>query len=214
MPAMTWADALLLFGIMVGLAATPSASVALVVSRAAMFGVRSGAAVAGGIVLGDLVFVTLAILGLSSLAHALGPFFVALKILGGGYLIYTGAQLLRAGWKRPPADVAADQSDPAAGRPHTTSFLAGFLLTLGDVKAIFFYASLFPSVTDITALTATDVAVIMAVTVLTVGGVKLAYAIAARRLARLTTRPSVARGLKLTTGGVMVGAGSYLIAKT
>ena len=48
MPGMSFADALWLFGIMVVLAATPSASVALVVSRSAVYGVRSGAAVAAG----------------------------------------------------------------------------------------------------------------------------------------------------------------------
>ena len=213
MPGMSFADALWLFGIMVVLAATPSASVALVVSRAAVYGVRSGAAVAAGIVAGDLVFVTLAILGLSSLAHALGPLFIAIKILGGGYLIYTGVQLLRSGLSRKSAS-EGDATTSPGGRYHTTSFLAGFLLTLGDVKAIFFYASLFPTLADMTALTASDIALIVGVTVVTVGGVKLAYATAARRLARLTTRPAVERGLTLATGGVMVGAGTYLIAKT
>lgn len=214
MAGMSFADAVWLFGIMVVLAATPSASVALVVSRAAVYGVRSGAAVAAGIVTGDLVFVTLALLGMSSLAQALGPFFVAIKFLGGGYLIFTGVQVLRAGLSRKSAGAETDRPAASAGRHHTTSFVAGFLLTLGDLKAIFFYASLFPTLADMSALTATDVALIFGVTVVTVGGIKLAYATAARRLAQLTTRPAVERGLTLATGGVMVGAGTYLIAKT
>ncbi len=211
---MTPLDAALLFVIMLGLAATPSASVALVVSRAAMYGVRSGAAVAAGIVAGDLVFVILAVLGLSSLAQALGPLFIAIKLLGGAYLIFTGVQLLRTGLQprrqHPATPTAKLRRVP---HHHATSFLAGFVLTLGDVKAILFYASLFPTVTDMTALTYADIVLIIGVTVITVGGVKLAYAFAARRLARLTTSPELDRGLKLTTGSLMIGAGTYLIVK-
>jgi len=48
------------------LAAMPSTSVALVVTRSATLGVGNGFSVAAGIVLGDLVFVMLAILGLPS----------------------------------------------------------------------------------------------------------------------------------------------------
>lgn len=43
-----------LFGMMIALAALPSASVALVVTRSATFGVASGVAVTAGIILGDL----------------------------------------------------------------------------------------------------------------------------------------------------------------
>lgn len=64
-----------LLGIMVTLAAMPSTSVALVVTRAATLGVKNGIAVAAGIVVGDLLFVMLVILGLSALAEALGSFF-------------------------------------------------------------------------------------------------------------------------------------------
>ena len=59
---------LTLFAIMIVLAALPSCSVALVVTRAATLGIRNGAAVTAGIVMGDLIFVTLAILGMSTLA--------------------------------------------------------------------------------------------------------------------------------------------------
>ena len=68
-----------LFGIMAALAAMPSTSVALVVTRSATLGVGNGIAVAMGIVLGDLVFIMLAILGLSVVAEAMGNLFVVIK---------------------------------------------------------------------------------------------------------------------------------------
>jgi threonine/homoserine/homoserine lactone efflux protein len=54
------------------LAAIPSASVALVVTRSATLGIKNGISVACGIVLGDLIFVALAILGMSVLAETMG----------------------------------------------------------------------------------------------------------------------------------------------
>jgi threonine/homoserine/homoserine lactone efflux protein len=54
-----------LFGTMVVLAAIPSASVALVVTRAITLGVSNGIAVGVGIVLGDLVFIGFVMFGLS-----------------------------------------------------------------------------------------------------------------------------------------------------
>lgn len=64
-------ESLTLLGIMVALAAMPSASVALVVTRSATLGVANGLAVSAGIVLGDLVFITFAIFGLSVVAETL-----------------------------------------------------------------------------------------------------------------------------------------------
>lgn len=84
---MTWLGAVTLFLIMLTLAALPSASVALVVTRSATAGFANGVAVALGIVVGDLLFVALAILGLSLLAETMGAFFAILKYLGGAYLI-------------------------------------------------------------------------------------------------------------------------------
>ncbi|WP_369334585.1 LysE family transporter, partial [Pectobacterium brasiliense] len=61
---MTAFAALSLFLAMIALAAMPSSSVALVVIRSATLGVRHGVATALGIVVGDLLFVVLAIAGL------------------------------------------------------------------------------------------------------------------------------------------------------
>ena len=55
-------DSISLFLIMIALAAVPSTSVALVVTRSATLGISNGVAVSLGIVLGDLVFIFLAIL--------------------------------------------------------------------------------------------------------------------------------------------------------
>ena len=95
------------------------------------------------------------------------------------------------------------------------SFLAGAILTLGDIKAILFYAALFPSVVDVTSLTPLDIIAIAAVTVVTVAGVKSIYAVVARSIAGSAAfRASrVVRPAKIVGGSLMVGVGGYLILK-
>ncbi|PTN12294.1 LysE family transporter [Nitrosomonas aestuarii] len=96
-------------------------------------------------------------------------------------------------------------------------FLAGLFVTLGDMKAIVFYASLFPAFIAISALTLPDIAVILFVTVVTVGGVKLAYAFAATKvvtISKISKGLAVRNQARLASGTLIVGAGTYLIVKT
>ncbi len=197
-----------LFGIMVVLAAMPSASVALVVTRSATLGVGNGLAVAAGIVLGDLVFIMLAILGLSVVAETMGGLFIVIKYLGALYLLWLGFSLLKAQRK---TTITVDRAREKGNL--VTSFLAGFILTLGDVKAIVFYVSLFPVFIDLSALQAAEVLVIIFVTIVSVGGVKVIYALSAIKVANLAREFKFENTARKTAGGLMVGAGTYLIVK-
>ncbi len=204
---MTLTAAFTLLGIMLVLSAIPSSSVALVVTRSATHGFANGAATSLGIVLGDLVFVILAIFGMSMLAETMGAIFAFVKYAGAGYLIWIGVALIRS---RGKVELQADDRRDSA---MFTSFLSGLLLTLGDVKAIFFYASLFPLFVNVHSLSTSSIVMIVLITIITVGGVKLFYAFAAQKIiSRFQTVKSqeVARS---AAGCVLVGAGTYLIIK-
>ncbi len=205
---MTLAGAFALFGVMIALAALPSSSVLLVVAQSGSRGVRSGVAAALGVVAGDLVFVMLAVLGMTALAEQMGAVFAVLKYLAAGYLIWLGIGLLRS-----LRETAAVAPPPVRARGLVASFGSGLLLTLGDLKAIFFYASLLPAFLDLTALTAVDVWILIAITVLAVGGVKVAYALGAGRASGLAQRFALERPLKGASGGLMIGAGAYLLVR-
>ncbi|MCK4710017.1 MAG: LysE family translocator [Gammaproteobacteria bacterium] len=203
---MTIIDSISLFVIMVTLAIIPGTSVALVITRSATLGVANGIAVSLGIVLGDLIFILLAILGLSIVAETMGGFFLVIKYLAGAYLLWIGYALLTSSTKN------TISTGNTTGN-FITSFLAGFFLTLGDIKAIFFYVSLFPAFIDPSILKLTDVFIIMLVTIVTVGGVKIAYAISARRAVTMTKGLKLEKAAKKFAGCFMIGAGSYLIVK-
>lgn len=195
-----------LFAVMAVLAAVPSASVMLVVTRAATHGFRAGVAVTLGIVAGDLVFLILALGGMSAVAQTFSPLFAFLKLLGGAYLIGLGIRLLRAVKAKP-----ARESAPPPQAGVSTSFLAGLLLTLGDVKAIMFYASLLPLFVDLTHPSPRDVAVIMIVTLVAVGGVKSVYALAAHRIADRLPRSRISRGARIAAAVALISAGVFVI---
>ncbi len=193
---------------MVALAALPSASVALVVTRSATLGIANGIAVSAGIVLGDLVFILLALAGLSVVAQAMGGLFMIIKYLGAAYLLWLGYTLLTA-----KSTIEIPAQNPTGKRNLLASFLAGFMLTLGDIKAIVFYVSLFPVFIDLSSLQIADILIIVAVTVVSVGSVKLIYAFSALKVASLARRYKLDNAARKTAGGLMVGTGSYLIIK-
>jgi len=201
-------ESITLLGIMVALAAIPSASVALVVARSATLGVANGLAVVAGIVLGDLVFIALAILGLSVISEIMGSLFMILKVLGGIYLLWFGLTLLSTRGKEKISIKKTNSTNSLIA-----SFMAGFFLTLGDIKAIVFYASLLPVFIDLSSVQASEVVVIGLVTIFSVGGVKAVYALFANKVAACAKRSNMESAARKTAGGFMIGAGGYLIVK-
>jgi threonine/homoserine/homoserine lactone efflux protein len=197
-----------LFGILLLLAAIPSGSVSFVVVSAATRGLPCGIAASLGIVAGDLIFVTLALLGMVSLAESMGAVFAVLRFLGGGYLIWLGIGLIRS------VRNAELLPAPASRLRMLGTFHAALLLTLGDLKAILFYASLFPLCIDLENLTAGGIVLIISLTAISVGSVKIAYAVLANRIVARYARTKLWKGSRIAAGAVMIGAGSLVIAKT
>ena len=206
---MTYFEATSLFTILLILAATPSASVALVVTRSATLGITNGIAVSIGIVLGDLIFITLAILGLGAIAESMGDFFLIIKYLGGAYLLWIGYCLLIS-----TQNVVNSPSNIKTTGSLISSFLSGFFLTMGDVKAIFFYISLFPTFIDVNTLQTLDIIIIGGIALFTVGGIKIAYAICAIKVMNISRNMQLEIIIKRLAGCLMICVAGYLIFKT
>lgn len=196
---LTLGRAAALFGAMLVLAVLPSVSVMTVVARSAAHGVRHGCLTAAGIVLGDLVLMLVALLGLALVAETLGGFFTFLRYAGAAYLIWTGYRL----WRQPPAAVRTVAATRASG---LSSLLTGLAITLGDQKAIVFYLAFFPAFLDLTVLTRADLGVIVLITVVAVGGAKCGYALLAGRVGALVN-PRVGRVLGRSAAVLLVAAG-------
>ncbi|MEW6167737.1 MAG: LysE family transporter [Pseudomonadota bacterium] len=200
---MTLVSASALFAAMLVLAAVPSTSVLAVTARSAAGGFGHGAATAAGIVLGDLLFVLLAVFGLALLVETMGSAFSLVKYLGAAWLIALGIAQWRSRGR-------ARQTVDEDGSSLLSSFMAGLLITLADQKAVLFYLGFLPAFVDLAALSAGDVAAIALITILAVGGVKLAYAYVAGR-ARTLLGGGVADALSAVAAGVMIAAGAALL---
>ncbi|MBX3493491.1 MAG: LysE family transporter [Parvibaculum sp.] len=191
-----------LFGAMALLAAVPSVSVLIVSARAASAGLAHGALAAAGIVAADILFILLALFGLALAAEALGDAFQWVKYAAALWLLWLGFGLFRAA--RAPAEAL-----PAAPS-RRSSFMAGFLLTLGDQKAILFYLGFFPAFLDLAAMTPLDAIAIVLIAIVAVGGVKLAWAFAAARAGGIAG-PRTARALNIAAALTLAAVAAWLV---
>lgn len=182
---------------------TPGPAVFATVARAVASGFQGALAFHVGVMLGDVVLLLLAIFGLAAVAQALGELFIVVKVAGGIYLIWLGWRLWTAEPGVAPSTTPVKPLDREAGR----NVLAGLLLTLGNPKAIVFYAAFLPTFIDLARLTAGDVAICLTVVVVVLSIVNLGYAaLAARARALLASRRAM-RSLNRASGAMMAGVG-------
>jgi threonine/homoserine/homoserine lactone efflux protein len=195
-----------LSGVMLVGASIPSVSVLAVSARSAAFGFTHGIFTSLGIVVGDIVFILIAIYGLSVLAGLMGSYFVVIKYLGGAYLVWLGIVLWRSESKTEAVEGNRESSVLA-------SFMAGLLITLGDQKAILFYLGFLPAFVDISTLSFADAGIIIGIATVAVGGPKLVYAYLANRAGQILKSPRATKAINTAAGGVMVGVGALLLVK-
>lgn len=203
---MTYNSIVALFVAMLVLAAIPSISVFAVSARSASSGFIHGAFTTMGIVVGDIVFILVAIFGLSLLAEKMGDLFVLIKYLGGAYLIWLGIMLWRSKSKATEIETRIESS-------LLSSFLTGLFITLGDQKAILFYLGFLPAFIDLSAVSYFDTLIIIVVATVAVGGVKLGYAFMAGGANVFIKNTRAIKGMNITAAGVMVAVGVFLIIK-
>jgi threonine/homoserine/homoserine lactone efflux protein len=86
------------------------------------------------------------------------------------------------------------------------------LLTLADQKVVIFYLGFLPAFIDLAGISYLDAAIVMAITIVAVGSVKLAYAYLAHKAGTMLG-PKASKLMNRSAGGIMVGVGVYLFAK-
>lgn len=200
---LTFAEVFMLFGTMAVLALMPSVSVLTVSSRSASFGIAHGLYATLGVVAGDIVYILIAIYGLSMIATMAGGHTALVHYLGGVYLLWLGIRL----WS---GDTAGLDRNDSGDSSRLSSFLSGLLITLADQKAILFYLGLFPAFLDLSSISMADTGLVVAVAILAVGGPKLVYVYLADRAGRLFQEARLARILNRIAGAVLVAVGIWL----
>jgi threonine/homoserine/homoserine lactone efflux protein len=198
---------LILAGALFVAAASPGPGIAAIVARVLGRGMNGAVAFTAGVALGDVVWLTVAILGLAVVAQTFHGVFLAIKYAGVAYLLYLAWKL----WTAPthPHDIAADASDSKPVR----LFLAGLAVTMGNPKVMVFYLALLPSIIDLTHVTFAGW-LALSITALAVLAIVFgAYVTLAARTRRLFTSPRALRLVNRGTGAVMATAAVAIAAK-
>jgi len=195
-----------LLGSLIVLAIVPSVSVLAVTARAAAFGFTHGLFTALGIVVADILFILVAVYGLALIADMMGEQFRFIQFIGAGYLIWLGISLWRA-------DAHSRRCETVRQSSWSSSFLTGFLITLGDQKAIFFYLGFFPAFIDLSTMTPLDTLIIVLIAIVGVGGAKLVYAFLADRASVMFKDSHALRGMNVLAAGIMIAVGIALLLK-
>lgn len=125
-----------------GLALTPGPNSLLALTHGGLYGARMALATILGGVVGFSTLIALAMFGLSALLKTAPNALLALKWIGGAYLIWLGVQL----WRSPPMNLILADSGV---RPSTSRlFRQGLLSALSNPKVILFYGAFLPQFVD------------------------------------------------------------------
>ncbi|WP_375262873.1 LysE family translocator [Palleronia sp.] len=156
---------------------------------------------AAGVVVGDVLWPLLAILGVGWLVSVYGAVLSVLKWVASLVFIVMGAAILR----HRDADLASDSRLTQPGR--WSGFVAGLAVILGNPKAILFYAGMLPGFFEIGALSAWDIAAICALSaaVPLVGNLVLAASVGRAR--RLLASPRAVRRTNTGAALLLIGVG-------
>jgi threonine/homoserine/homoserine lactone efflux protein len=179
--------------------ASPGPGVAAVIARGLAHGMRGTPAFISGFLVGDLVWFGIAATGLAALARTAATLFVAIKWAGVVYLLYLAWKL----WTSPAERVEVKGDDRQHG---WRAFMASFLLTLGNPKAILFFLALLPTVIDLATLNLVSIVEISVAMCIVQPAVLVAYSLLAAKARTLFTTPSSVRKLNRSSGVAMAGA--------
>ena len=186
-------------------AASPGPSNVTVVTCTISQGAASGVAYGVGTVAGILVFLTVAILGLSVMQAQMETIMILLRYVGGAYLVWLGIKLCEA------EPVVPQVNSMMRQRGLLRTLATGLVMNLGNPKMPMLYVVLLPSLVG-GSLTLSRIAVlisiVLGVEVLVIG----AHVVLAGRARRLLRTPASVRRVNQAAGIVMVGAGVLTIA--
>ena len=194
-----------LFSLALALAAgSPGPSIAALVARVLARGWRDVVPFLAAMWVGEVVWVTLAVLGLSALAESFHLAFQVLKYLGVIYLLYLA-------WRMWHAPVAGDGPEMPEKSSAFGMFAAGLAVTFGNPKILVFYAALLPSLVDLTQADFGMWAALSVVAVATLAVVDLTWVFLAHGARQFLKSPGAIKASN-RIGATTLGGAAALIA--
>ena len=186
----------------IGLALTPGPNSLLVLTHGALHGSRKTLFTVCGGVLGFVAIIALCLFGIGALVRASVMWLVALKWVGGAYLVWLGIQV----WRSPSVATGAAAA-PTEARGGAL-FRQGFLSATTNPKALLFFSAFLPQFIDPHRGLAAQFAALAATYAVTEFLVEYALASAAGRVRPWLGR--VGKRFNRVCGGIFVAFGAAL----
>jgi threonine/homoserine/homoserine lactone efflux protein len=185
----------------IALAGSPGPATLSLTATGAAFGARRGAAYLAGIVIGMVAVMAVVASGLVGLLLAVPGATPVVTVLAAAYFLYLAWRIATA----PPL-----AADTAERRPPT--FVGGLLLSLVNPKGYAAMAALFSGFVLVHERLALDVAAKMAVLVLIITAVNVAWLLAGAALTRFFRDPRTNRAINVAFAVLLVASVALALA--
>jgi homoserine/homoserine lactone efflux protein len=177
----------------------PGPTVTLIVANSLTYGTRAGLLNVAGTQLGLGLMLAVLVVGLASVIETMGWWFDWLRLAGAAYLVWLGWGLLRSSG-------ALDQPSPS---PRGGFFLQGFVVLMGNPKALLWFGAFIPQFVDPKGDYVWQV-VLLGFTAMTVAALSDgAYAVVTGHASALLSRRRV-RLVSRVGGLCLIGGGAWL----
>ena len=187
-------------------AAIPGPGIAAVVGRALGTNTTATMPFILGLALGDITFLTIAIVGLSFIAKTFAGIFFIVKIIGGLYLLYIA-------WTFWNEKINTQNIETKSRQSLLITLLGGFGVTMGNPKTIIFYMAIVPNVIDLTSVTFFSWFLLSLLTLIILFLALTPYVLLVTMAKKLLSTPRALKSLNRFAGGIIAGAGILILGE-
>jgi threonine/homoserine/homoserine lactone efflux protein len=203
---MTLASVLVFAAALFVAAGSPGPSIAALVSRGQTKGWRDVLPFLMAMWVGETVWLSFAVAGLSAIAESFQPVFVAIKWIGVAYLLYLA-------WKMWFARTDAANGELPESRSAARMFFAGLTVTLGNPKIMMFYVALLPSIIDLNGVTLIGWLELVAAMLIVLATVDIVWITLANKARQFLKSPRALKLANRISAGTMAGAAAAIATR-
>lgn len=203
---MTLASVLVFAAALFVAAGSPGPSIAALVSRVLTKGWRDVLPFLVAMWVGETVWLSFAVAGLSAIAESFQPVFVAIKWIGVVYLLYLA-------WKMWFARTDGSDGELPESRSAAKMFFAGLTVTLGNPKIMMFYVALLPSIIDLNGVTLIGWLELVAAMLIVLATVDILWIMLANKARKFLKSPRALRVANRISAGTMAGAAAAIATR-
>ncbi len=203
---MTLASLLVFAAALFVAAGSPGPSIAALVSRVLTKGWRDVLPFLMAMWVGETVWLSFAVAGLSAIAESFQPVFVAIKWIGVAYLLFLA-------WKMWFARTDGADGELPESRSAAKMFFAGLTVTLGNPKIMMFYVALLPSIIDLHGVTLVGWLELVAAMLIVLATVDIVWITLANKARQFLKSPRALKIANRVSAGTMAGAAAAIATR-